>query len=220
MLKVRLFKTQRITHVCCKFKIWICIYIFMEPCTCCADTISLTKNVKVMPSIKRVRVGVRAIPKKPKKPKKDKMVPIVKGDLLDLSPRPGEYIVHQTNCKSVHAAGLATLLFKKYPAAHTYKASSAYVREPGTISIHGPIINLYGQNTPGKAKSKGIRQRRSSWFQDGLDAISLKIDNATVIYFPYGIGCGMAGGDWPEYLSMINNWAEHQDFKVLVIDPN
>lgn len=151
---------------------------------------------------------------------KDKDVEIIKGDLLDIKPGPGEYIVHQTNCQSKRAAGLATKLFQKYRDANTYKKSSKYTRTPGTISVHGPIINLYGQDAQGMTTSSIIQKRRREWFQNGLDAISKTIGDATVIYFPYGIGCGMAGGTWSKYLLMISNWAKNQPFKVQIVDNN
>jgi len=142
--------------------------------------------------------------------------PIINGDLLDLKLRPGEYIVHQTNCTSVRAAGLATHLFKRYPAANTYKASSSYIRKPGTISVHGPVINLYGQDTPGKAKSKANKLARIKWFTEGLEHIS-QLSDAIVVYFPYRIGCGMGGGDWEEYYDIITRWASAQSFEVRIV---
>ena len=42
-------------------------------------------------------------------------------------------------------------------------------------------------------------------------------DNNISIAFPFGIGCGMAKGDWSKYLAMINNFAiRHSSVKVVI----
>lgn len=73
------------------------------------------------------------------------------GNMLTESPQ-GAWLVHQCNCMTRSAAGLAKEIFAAYPAANTYRQQ---LRVPGTIYIaHGTphnVINLYGQQKPGRA---------------------------------------------------------------------
>ena len=65
-----------------------------------------------------------------------------------------EYIVHQTNCVSRTAGGLARTLFHRYPYADCY-AHRQTRSTPGTVNIRGNgtdtryIVNLHGQIYPG-----------------------------------------------------------------------
>jgi hypothetical protein len=37
---------------------------------------------------------------------------------------------------------------------------------------------------------------------------------------PYKIGCGLAGGNWDEYLKAINEWSNDIDFSITIIKLN
>jgi hypothetical protein len=141
------------------------------------------------------------------------------GDLLTLKLSPTEYIVHQTNCESTYAMGLAKYIFQQYPSANTYFAG--YKRVPGTVSIHDRIVNLYGQNKPGKSRTNAQTHNRLTWFTRGLAELSdiLTNNGASIAYFPYGIGCGMAGGNWNTYHDILKEWSNHQSFEVHIVNP-
>jgi O-acetyl-ADP-ribose deacetylase (regulator of RNase III) len=76
-------------------------------------------------------------------------IKIVNGDLLDAQE---DYIVHQCNCISTEAKGLAKQIFDKYDYANSYKNRiKGHNQQPGTIEIWGNgndqklIINVYAQ---------------------------------------------------------------------------
>ena len=79
---------------------------------------------------------------------------ITEGNILTCQ---DNYIVHQCNCLSRNAKGLARAIFDKFPYANTY-SNSKYTREVGTCDIQGNgkdrrfVVNLYGQFAPGKPK--------------------------------------------------------------------
>jgi O-acetyl-ADP-ribose deacetylase (regulator of RNase III) len=125
---------------------------------------------------------------------------------IDLLKAEADYFVHQCNCVTVGpAAGLAAEIFRLYPEANTYKKEIR--RIPGTISIHGSIINLYGQQYPGKAKyGSDSKEQRLEWFREGMEAIVEEI-GAGSIAIPYRIGCGLAGGNWKDYESILKSIA-------------
>ena len=155
--------------------------------------------------------------------RKERSVQIVTGDLLEAE---AEYIVHQTNCVTDgRAAGLAAAIFDKYPWADIYSNRTEY-GEPGTISTHNvdpsqgypTVINLNGQFFPGRPRHLGgfdSAKDRLSYFHSGLLSIG-DLDPKSVA-FPYKIGCGLAGGDWPAYLKMLNDFSNWKvNTKVLI----
>jgi O-acetyl-ADP-ribose deacetylase (regulator of RNase III) len=156
----------------------------------------------------------------------DSGVQIVTGDLLEAE---AQYIVHQTNCVSHgKAAGLAAAIFAKYPWADIYADRVEY-GEPGDISVHSisvssggqephRVINLNGQFFPGKPRyltGFDSAKARLDYFHSAL--LSIGDLNARSIAFPYKISCGLAGGDWPVYLKMLNDFSAWKiNTKVLV----
>ena len=138
------------------------------------------------------------------------MLKKIKGDILTT---PCKYIAHQCNCKTVgRAAGLALHINKKYPYADMYKINND--RIPGRINIMGNgidkrfVINMYAQNYPGKCNINETEIVRLEWFEHCFKEIDRLIDDINTIAFPYWIGCGLAGGDWKKYLSLIEEFSK------------
>lgn len=136
-------------------------------------------------------------------------VTIKKGNLLDATEK---YVIHQCNCVSKYAKTLAKQIFDKYPYANTY-INRQYRNIPGTIDIcgdhnHRYIINFYSQLYPSIPKyNNDSYELRLKWFKECLNLVS-QIDNLENIAMPYLIGCGSAGGDWNDYIKIINDFAE------------
>jgi O-acetyl-ADP-ribose deacetylase (regulator of RNase III) len=142
----------------------------------------------------------------------------VDGDIIDSD---AQYIAHQTNCLTSHAAGLAKAIFQRFPYADVYsaRAASKMVDEPGSIVVCGDgiqqrfVINMMGQYYPGSnriypASELDGAQARLRYFYRCLHKISLLPDLSSIA-FPYGIGCGMAGGKWDDYLFLLERFSEH-----------
>lgn len=144
------------------------------------------------------------------------MATIVQGDLLKSNE---DFIVHQTNCVTKYAKGLSKVIFFKYPESDVYtpRRISNSKDTPGKIKVCGKIINLFGQLYPGRPKyPNDSTQLRQQWFQTCLEEIS-DIDGISSVAFPYKIGCGLAGGNWTNYLNMINDWAHSNPHINVVI---
>ncbi len=144
---------------------------------------------------------------------------LVKQNLLTV---PVEVIVQQCNCVTVKASGLAENIANAYPYANIYLTRPAK-SAPGTVELcrpsateSGPVVAcLMAQICPGKpgAWSKKYRVNpeldmataRERLFEQCLDQLSTLCaeNNWTTIAFPYGIGCGLAGGSWAKYERMI-----------------
>jgi len=128
----------------------------------------------------------------------------VTGDLLESK---ATFLVHQTNCVTTRGRGLSAAMFRRFPQANVYRQRGP--RTPGTVKVIGRVVNLFGQHRPGKAPTPEIRHQRLRWFQQGLEAllpIVMAAPNASVA-FPYRIGCGLAGGSWPAYQTVLNKFA-------------
>jgi hypothetical protein len=130
------------------------------------------------------------------------------------------YIAHQCNCTSVNAKTLAETIFKVYPQADTYskrlRGIQATYSKPGTIDVVGNIINMYAQYYPSTAKySNDSKDKRVIWFKSCLNHIALipNIKNQSIA-MPYNIGCAAAGGDWPTYSKMIEEFANKNQIHV------
>lgn len=128
------------------------------------------------------------------------------------------YIMHQCNCITTEAQGLAKDLFKLYPYANTYiKRKTPSIA--GTIDIMKDIncdkviINAYAQYYPGRPKPYESKYQRLCWFKSCLDKIK-ECDDILEVAIPYNIGCGLAGGDSTSYLKELE---ELNKYKTIVL---
>ena len=134
------------------------------------------------------------------------------GDLLNAS----GVLVHQVNAVTTVGKGLSAAVFSRWPAADIYQAQTP--REPGQCLITilpvaaVAVANIVGQRLPGKPKHPETAQMREAWFAEALSALArwlhgIPFGTLIPVNFPYGIGCGLAGGDWDHYFKMIEAFA-------------
>jgi O-acetyl-ADP-ribose deacetylase (regulator of RNase III) len=149
------------------------------------------------------------------------------GDLLESK---ADFIAHQCNCITTKSKGLSSLIFETFPYADIYSSRSK-PDKLGTIIVCGNgqdqrfVINMLAQYYPGKPKydlgkkprsypgqqpkySRDSEERRLAAFQQCLDRIA-EIPNISgkTVAFPYGIGCGLAGGNWEKYEKILSDWS-------------
>lgn len=73
---------------------------------------------------------------------------------------------------------------------------------------------MLSQRYPGKSKyNNDTIIKRKEWFLKCLNYIK-EIPNIKSIAFPYNIGCGLAGGNWNEYLEMIQNLSDTSNILI------
>lgn len=149
-------------------------------------------------------------------------VKIRTGNLLKASE---QYIAHQCNCVTRRSAHLSKKIFTRFPHANIYsERQEGQHNSLGTIEIRGDgeerfVINMLGQYYPGRTKypnsqKDGFKARENAFWKC-LERI-LEIEDMKSIAFPFGIGCGAAGGNWPTYLTMIENFADHTNAEVVI----
>lgn len=152
------------------------------------------------------------------------MIKFETGNLLT-----GDYsfIVHQVNCKGVMGAGLAKQIREKYPFVYwDYKKALDY--ENATLGhivvshvsgLNGKmIISMFAQDGYGRDR----RYTDYSAFKKCLDVLAREVNDYSTetfptIAFPYGIGCGLAGGDWYIILGMIKDFSEKVKQQVIIV---
>jgi O-acetyl-ADP-ribose deacetylase (regulator of RNase III) len=142
------------------------------------------------------------------------MIEIIKGSLLEAKEK---YIAHQCNSVSNQAGGLAYYIFKKFPYADIYQSRPHPFRAmgpdfPGHFVLCGNgvenrfVCNMVCQYYPGSPGSKDSLldgfDAREKYFERCLVKMA-KIPNMESIAFPHSIGCGLAGGNWENYLQML-----------------
>lgn len=132
------------------------------------------------------------------------------------------YICHQCNCITRTSYGLAKSISDKYNWADLYKIryNSGEVNKPGTIiELNHPknpdkfhkvlcFISQIGPKKPNVYKNlyldiyNDTYENRKKWFKECLD--KLDQENYGTVAVPYGIGCGLAGGIWDDYIKMLD----------------
>ena len=135
------------------------------------------------------------------------MIEHIVGNLLDAH---ADVICHQVNCQGVMGAGIAKQIAQRYPdvksAYLTYcKEHNNSYQLRGSVQIVIPdgatysVANIFGQNDYGRHDKRYTQ----------YDALQIAFTNLNRMYngqtiaFPYGFGCGLAGGSWQRVIRLI-----------------
>lgn len=127
------------------------------------------------------------------------------GNLLDA---PVDYICHQVNCQGRMGSGIAKQIRERWP--DVYDAyMRAFTKSKNTLGdiqlvAHEKrkqiVINMYAQEFYGY---DGKRYTSYDAFWSCLGAIRDFVPEGSKIGFPYKIGCGLGGANWPVIFQMI-----------------
>ena len=130
---------------------------------------------------------------------------IIEGNITDISEG---VIVQQVNCMGAIGAGVSGAIIKKWPAVKKdYLAKcSEYPRQEllGMITVTAVsrslfVVNLFSQYSYGNSAKTGLVYTDMDVLVHGLKTlVYLYGKTGQQIYVPYGIGCGLAGGNWQE----------------------
>ena len=147
------------------------------------------------------------------------MIKEVKGDLLQATEN---IIGHQVNCQGVMNAGLAAKIRSKYPIVferykqlvNTHNNNKEILL--GTAQVinvdeNKYVANLFGQFYYGR----GQRHTDYKSLYQALETLKKKAKkhNLTVA-LPYGLGCGLAGGDWDIVWKLIDK--TFKDYEITI----
>lgn len=145
-------------------------------------------------------------------------IEIVNGCLLEAFDK-GEVTVmaHCCNMQNVMGAGIAKQIKSRYPKA--FEADKQWYRQHkdtrSTFSCavvgSGIIFNVYGQVNYGRQPNHMYLDYEL--LKQSLMDVAYHCDDE-IIGLPYGIGCGLAGGDWSEVLKIIEEVFQNCKVKI------
>lgn len=123
---------------------------------------------------------------------------VIEGDILSITEG---IIVHQVNAIGVMGAGLALQIRNKWPHVYRiyYMAYLNHELKLGhfiAVSVQVDklyVVNLVGQSGVGKGQTN-YGAHKVAWPKINKWAKVLHPD--LTVYAPFGIGCGLGGGDW------------------------
>ena len=94
----------------------------------------------------------------------------------------------------------------KAPLQGTVEAERFFVRRLESWGAE-VVVNLFGQLYPGRASAGDTAGLRLQWFEAGLRALEQHAPALGSLGFPHRIGCGLAGGRWPDYARALESFA-------------
>lgn len=150
------------------------------------------------------------------------MVKIVRGDLLESGV---PYLCQQVNCQGVMGAGLARQIRDKWPSVFAeYKRLCEKTKDRmsllGTIQLCETsgvsdgeptpvVINIFGQFDYGR---DGVYTDYSA-LSKAFKELNRRF-RGKPLAFPYGFGCGLAGGDWTDVEKMMVQLLPNCDVRI------
>ena len=150
------------------------------------------------------------------------MVKIVEGDLLKSD---CDVIIHQCNCFATQGAGIAKQISsrwaqvleadKKYPIPVGSKERLGEASMASVEGDHGDmlVVNLYAQHRYGRGTQTDYDALRKGISKVFFMIYMLAQPNIK-IGLPYGMGAGLAGGDWEQVKSIIEENADRYKLNV------
>ena len=117
-------------------------------------------------------------------------------------------VVHQCNAQKNMGAGIAKLIKRKWSIAfQVYKSSPQKLGTISAVEVDPGIVvaNLIGQDRYG-GQGRTFCYTDYNAIRKGFRALKdhLPLYEQTQAYVPYGMGCGLAGGNWDMYSMIID----------------
>ena len=140
------------------------------------------------------------------------------GNLLDY-----EIFCHQVNCQGKMGAGLAKQIRSRYPIVYSdymWFYNNGYATLGRNIYSHPAknkwCVSMFAQDKYGRDRRYTDYTAFKTCLKNLEDIIKRnKIEQD--IAFPYGIGCGLAGGDWNIVLGMLKEFSEKIEQDVVIV---
>lgn len=133
-------------------------------------------------------------------------------------------IAHQVNCKGVMGAGVAKAIRSRYPEimneyvslCNSQKVSRDLLGKCQLVKTNNRqrlVANLFGQDGFGG----GLRTDYNA-LKAAFDSLFEQMDELDLdsVSMPYGIGCGLAGGDWNVVSELLKEAAAIYDMRIHV----
>lgn len=152
------------------------------------------------------------------------MIIYKEGDVLKSG---ADVIAHQVNCMGVMGGGIARQIRELYPIVYNEYREMCANSKNGfdllgishwvQIDDSHFIVNMFGQHGYGRDDCYTIYPAlRVAMMHTVLlcEKLAQKKNTRIRLAMPYGIGCGLAGGDWAIVEKMIEDIADNSDVVV------
>ena len=138
---------------------------------------------------------------------------------MDVLATETELVAHQVNCKGVMGAGLAYQIKTQFPDVYeVYRKACNRVAKSsdllGKIQVKQGIVNLFAQDGYGTDK----RHTDYEALETCLNKLALYMTQhgMRTLALPYGLGCGLGGGNWDTVHSIIKRAFDNTDITVYI----
>lgn len=156
----------------------------------------------------------------------DKIVTI-RGDLLDF-PCEINRIAHSCNTHNTMGAGIAKQIKDRYPNAYESDCHARYedMNNLGNWSFawtdatcQRGIYNLYTQSRIGGKRAVDYEafHKSLSFVAENLHYNYANGEDDVILGLPYGISCGLAGGNWNIIYEMINDILANMPYQTFIV---
>ena len=145
------------------------------------------------------------------------MIKSIEGNILDAK---SGFIVHQVNPDGVMGGGLARMIADKWPVVLSdYKKLCG---EPGDKKFSYTkvddglwVANLFTQKSLAQPMPRTLYEN----YPPALQALKLQA-NGWPIHIPFGLGCGLGGGDWNVVMPLIHYYLGYEDVTIWKFNPS
>lgn len=156
---------------------------------------------------------------------------IIEGNLLDF-PQGINRIAHSCNTHNVMGAGIARSIKSHFPyawqadcIAHQNQKNKLGSYSFGWVDIDSGdcekgVYNLYSQSTIGMGREvnyEAFYQALCNARED-MEIHQVQSGENITLGLPYGISCGLAGGNWKIISAMIDDIFNNSPVKVLIVE--
>ncbi len=164
-------------------------------------------------------------------------VEMIEGDLLDF-PNEINVIAHSCNTRNIMGAGIAKQIKDRYPQAYEadtkafnieYDKDGQYVHWLGKFSKaelddRKYIYNMYTQATIGTGREvdyekfwQALKRVEQDLYEMNVSKHEYDGSPPPIIGLPYGISCGLAGGNWGIIKAMIEDIFANSPIKCYIV---
>lgn len=134
---------------------------------------------------------------------------VIPGSITDIK---SGVVCHQVNCMGAIGAGVSGVIIKKWPAVgKEYMHICQYTQNPEHLFGHWYLVrvddklsiySIFSQFNYGNSAKTGQVYTDINLLSKALHDIASRSE---IVYIPYGIGCGLAGGNWNELVQLIDD---------------